>query len=90
MANHKSATKEHRQSLVRRNRNRQRRSRLRTAIKRLKLAMAEGDLALAQTLLPETLSLYDRSAKLGAVHQNVTARAKSRLTRALNKAAAGS
>ena len=90
MANHKSARKQHRQSLAGRHRNRQHRSRLRTAIKQLKLAMAEGDVAQAQALLPETLSLYDRSAKLGAVHHNAAARAKSRLTRAFNRAAAGS
>ena len=89
MANHKSALKQHRQSLVRRDRNRGHRSRLRSALKGLRLAIAGGDAGKAKELLPGTLSLLDRTAKLGALHVNAAARTKSRLTRAYNKIATG-
>lgn len=87
MANHKSAIKEHRQSLDRRERNRFRRSRLRTAIKGFRQAVAAGDADLAKSLLPGTLSLIDRTAKSRALHPSAADRQKSRLTRALNRLA---
>ena len=85
MANHKSATKEHRQSQDHRERNRSRRARLRTEIKRFRQALHEGDADAARTLLPGTLSLIDHTARHGAIHGNMAARTKSRLTRALNR-----
>lgn len=84
MANHKSATKKTRQDIERRQRNRWHRSRIRTAIKNLRSAVASGDADVARELLPETLSLVDRSAKHGVIHDNAAARTKSRLTRAVN------
>lgn len=87
MANHKSAIKEHRQSLDRRERNRFRRSRLRTALKGFRQAVAAGDAELAKSLLPGTLSLIDRTAKSRALHPSAADRQKSRLTRALNRLA---
>ena len=89
MANHKSATKEHRQSLKRRARNRDHRSRLRTAVKKFRAALEAGDTETAGGLLPSTLALLDRTAKLGGIHDSAAARTKSRLTRALNRASAG-
>ena len=85
MANHKSALKEHRQSIARRDRNRNHRSRMRTAIKKCRLAIASGDAEMARSLLPATLSLLDRTAKLNAMHDHAAARTKSRLTRAVNR-----
>ena len=90
MANHKSAVKEHRQSLVRRERNRYHRARLRTALKKCREAIAAGDVERARGLLDPTLSLLDRTAKHGALHDNAAARTKSRLTRAVNRLAAAS
>ena len=90
MANHKAAIKKARQDQARRLRNRGHRSRMATAVKKFRKALAAGDVDTARSLLPGTLSLLDRSAKLGVVHGNAAARGKSRLTRALNKAAAGS
>jgi small subunit ribosomal protein S20 len=89
MATHKSALKEHRQSLLRRQRNRYHRARVRTAVKRCRTAIAAGDSEQARNLLPGTLSLLDRTVKLGALHDNAAARTKSRLTRAVNRLAAG-
>jgi len=90
MANHKSAKKEHRQSLARRDRNRGHRARLRTAVKQFRKALEAGDAESARGMLDGTLSLLDRTAKLGAINGNVADRTKSRLTRALNRVAAGS
>ena len=87
MANHKNAEKAHRQNLKGRLRNRGHRSRMRTAVKTLRAAVAAGDSATAQSLLSATLSLVDRTAKHGAIHDNAAARTKSRLTRAVGKIA---
>jgi small subunit ribosomal protein S20 len=85
MASHKSAIKKHRQDEKRRVRNRQHASRLRTQVKKFRKAVAAGDEKAAKDLLPETLSLIDRTAKLGILHDNAAARSKSRATRAVNK-----
>jgi small subunit ribosomal protein S20 len=87
VANHKSAIKEHRQSLRRRDRNRQERSRMRTAVKKLRKALETGDAAGARELLPGTLSLIDRAAKRGAIHTGTADRYKSRLSTAIHRAA---
>lgn len=85
MANHKSAIKEHRQALVRRERNRSYRARLRTQIKVLRKAIAAGEADEARSMLSATLSLIDCTAKHGAIKANAADRAKSRLTRATNQ-----
>ncbi len=85
MANHKSATKQHRQSLDRRQRNRLHRSRLRTAVKRLRKAVEAGDGSTADSLLRPTLSIVDRTAKLGVIHSKTADRTKSRLTVAVSR-----
>ena len=87
MANHKSAVKEHRQSLKRRQNNRIRRSTLRTQIKRYRSALDSGDTETARGMLSETLSMVDRSARHGAIEGKAADRTKSRLTKALNRAA---
>ncbi len=79
MPNHKSAKKRMRQNEKRRQINRNNRTRLRTAIKKLRGALStEG--ADAQTLLPETISMIDKSVQKGVLHKNAAARYKSRLT----------
>lgn len=79
MANTKSAEKRNRQSEQNRQRNRAHRSRLRTAIKKLRSAVATGDADAAKQLLPETLSVIDKTAQKGVIHDNAAARYKSRL-----------
>lgn len=83
MANTKNAEKRHRQSLVRRVRNRSRLSRLRTEIKKVRVAVDGGDADAAQQLLPGTLQLIDSTAGSGSMHRNAAARYKSRLIRAV-------
>ncbi len=83
MGNHKSALKKQRQDIERRDRNRQHRSKVRTRIKEFRKLLQAGDAAGARSMLTETLSLVDRTARHGIIHKNVAARTKSRLTRAV-------
>jgi small subunit ribosomal protein S20 len=77
VANHKSALKAHRQNVKRREANRQQRSKLRTALKTARGGLTSGrteDLSL-------TVSLIDKMAAKGIIHDNTAARYKSRLAR---------
>ena len=90
MASHASAIKKQRRDDRRRLHNRALRSRYRTQLKKIRTLLESGDLDGARKILPGTLSLVDRSAKLGVIHDNTAARAKSRLMLALNRLAATS
>jgi small subunit ribosomal protein S20 len=81
MANTKSAEKRHRQNVNQRERNRAHRSRLRTSIKRLRSVISSGDASAAEAILPETLSVIDKTAQKGVIHPNAASRYKSRLAR---------
>ena len=80
MANHKSAEKRIRQTERRSAVNRGNRSRLRSEIKKLRTAIDGGDHSEASKLLPDTLSLIDKSVQKGILHRNAAARHKSRLS----------
>lgn len=86
MANIKSAMKRHRQSLVRRTRNRFHKSTVRTQIKRLLKAIEAGDKDVATQALNATLSQIDKTGKRGTIHTNTANRLKSRLTNRFNRA----
>ena len=88
MASHASAVKKQRRDEKRRLHNRTLRSRYRTQMKKIRALLDSGDLDGARKILPATLSLVDRSAKLGVIHDNTAARAKSRLMLAVNRLAA--
>ena len=79
VANHESAEKAYRQSLVNRDRNRQYRSRLRTALKNVRAALAAGKATEVKSSLGETVSLIDKMAGKGIIHRNAAGRYKSRL-----------
>jgi len=81
----KSALKQWRKNLKRREINRRNLSRLRTYIKKLRRAIETGDAALAQELLPQTISIIDKSIQKGIIHRNTAARYKSRLTLLVNR-----
>ncbi len=87
MASHASAIKAHRQSLVRREHNREMRSALRTAIKNIRAAIDAKDAARAKQQLPATVSLIDKMAAKGIIHDNAAARHKSRLAAGIAKLA---
>ena len=88
VANHESALKAYRQSLVNRDRNRQYRSRLRTrAEERPRRASTAGKTAEAKSSLGETVSLIDKMAGKGIIHRNAAGRYKSRLMAKLERVA---
>ena len=80
VANHESAEKAYRQSLVNRDRNRQYRSRLRSALKSVRAAIAGGKAAEVKSSLGDTVSLIDKMAGKGVIHRNAAGRYKSRLS----------
>ena len=60
-------------------------SSMRTATKKVAKANTADDAAAA---LPDAMKKVDKAAKKGIIHKNAAARKKSRLQRAVNKAAA--
>jgi small subunit ribosomal protein S20 len=87
MPNHKSAEKRVRQSEKRRMINRGHRTKVRTYIKKLHAALDGGKGEDIQKVLPETISVIDKSVQKGVLHKNAAARYKSRLTARANQAA---
>lgn len=85
MANHKSALKRHRQSLVARARNRAMKTRVKTAIKAVRAAIETKDAAAAQTALKEATAVLDSAASKKIIHWKTAARKVSRLNLAINK-----
>jgi small subunit ribosomal protein S20 len=87
MPNHKSAEKRMRQSEKRRANNRSHRTKVRTYIKKLRVALSSGNKQEIDQVLPETISVIDKSVQKGVLHANAAARYKSRLTVRANQAA---
>ena len=79
MANTFSALKRDRQTERRTEFNNRNKSRLRHQIRSIRRAISNKDAAAAAALLPQTFSLIDRSARLGAIKKNTAARYKSNL-----------
>lgn len=88
MANHKQAEKRNRQRLKRRSRNLLHLSTMRTYIKRVRSALAEDDVSAAQAALPVALRAIGKANSKGVIHTRTASRYASRLTLAVNKAAA--
>jgi small subunit ribosomal protein S20 len=87
MANIKSQIKRNRQNEARHERNKAAKSALKTQTKRVQGAVAEGDAAEAATQQRETARALDKAASKGIVHKRTAARRKSRLAKAVNRAA---
>jgi small subunit ribosomal protein S20 len=84
MANHVSALKRYKQSQKRRVVNGMNRQKLKTQIKKLRIAIQAGNTEEAQTLLPKTFSVIDKSVQKGVIKANAAERYKSRMNRHLN------
>ena len=85
MANHKSALKRNRQSLVRRERNRMNRSKVKTAVKKVDTAIeVEGSVEKAREALDAAVPIIERAAGKGAFHKKTASRKVSRLSRKVN------
>lgn len=79
MPNTTSAKKRHRQSLIRRDRNRAAKSQLRGALRKTREAVQAGQLDEAQVLVHSTGRMLDQIAAKGIIHANKASRLKSRL-----------
>lgn len=88
MASHASALKANRQSVKHREHNREYRSKLRTALKSIRAAMDAKDVDAAKGQLRGTVSLIDKMAQKGIIHDNAAARYKSRIQTRLTKLSA--
>lgn len=85
MANHKSALKRNRQSLVRRDRNRANRTKVKTAVKKIDAAIEVESVEQAQEALVAAVPIIERAAVKGAFHKKTASRKVSRLTQRVNK-----
>jgi small subunit ribosomal protein S20 len=82
MANHKSAEKRARQTVVRTVRNKARKSAIRTASKKVETATDKTE---ALTALTKAAKLLQRGARKGTLKKNTAARRQSQLAKAANK-----
>lgn len=90
MANHKSALKRHRQSLVRRSRNRAIKSVLKSSVKSVRVAVEQNTQEEAQAALKAAIPVINRAASKGTIHKNTASRKVSRLTKSVNAMSAAS
>lgn len=84
MANHKSAIKRHKQSLVRKERNRSVKSALKTVLKKVEGAVSDKNAEEAAKNLGAAVIALDKAASKGIIHKKNAARNKSRLARKVN------
>jgi small subunit ribosomal protein S20 len=84
VANHKSAVKRHKQSLVRNERNRANRTRVKNAAKAVQEQVLAQDKDQALKQLRLATSVLDKAAGKGAIHWKKAARKISRMQRAVN------
>jgi small subunit ribosomal protein S20 len=86
LANHKSAIKRNKQSLLSRDRNRANRTKVKSAVKKVDAAMeVEGSVEKAQEALLAAVPIIERAATKGAFHKKAASRKVSRLTKRVNK-----
>lgn len=86
MANIKSAKKRILISAEENKRNNMIRSRVKNAIKKFNKAIEDKDLALAESLLPETVSIIDKCCSAGVMHRNAASRKISHIAKLLSDA----
>jgi small subunit ribosomal protein S20 len=85
LANHKSALKRNRQSLIRRDRNRANRTKVKSAVKKIDAAIEVESVEQAQDALVAAVPIIERAAVKGAFHKKTASRKVSRLTQRVNK-----
>lgn len=85
LANHKSALKRNRQSLMRRTRNRSNKTRIKNMIKAVTAAIEDDkSVEKAQEALKAAIPVIQRAAVKGTIHQKNASRKISRLTKRVN------
>jgi small subunit ribosomal protein S20 len=75
-----------RQNEKRRTINKSNRTKVRTYIEKLRGALESGEKQEIDQILPEAISVIDKSVQKGVLHANAAARYKSRLTVQANQA----
>ena len=78
---HRSAIKQHRQSLKRWERNRAIRARLRTDVRKLRETIASQDVEHAETELRTAITALSKAASKGVLHRNAASRRIARLSK---------
>ena len=81
MPNIKGAGKRHRQSLVRRDKNRAVKSSIKTQLKKVAATAPAGDKAKTTTEVRLAQKKLDQAAAKGVIHKNKASRLKSRLSK---------
>jgi small subunit ribosomal protein S20 len=89
VANIKSQIKRNRQNEKARQRNKAVRSALKTSQKKVRVASDGGDAEAAQTQARQASRALDKAAAKGVLHKRTAARKKSRMARAVARAASG-
>ena len=85
MANHKSALKRNKQSLVRRERNRANKTKIKTVTKEILAAIDQADSPeKAQEALKNAIPVIYKAATKGSIHKRTASRRVSRLTKRVN------
>lgn len=84
MANHKSALKRNRQSLIRRSRNRANKTKMKHAIRKINEAISENSAEQAQEALKVAIPIIYKTAAKGAIHKKNASRKVSRLAKKVN------
>ena len=84
MPNIKSQIKRVEVTAIENARNNAKRTRVRNAVKKFNAAIEAKDLALAEKLLPETVSIIDAAKSDGVYHKNPAARKVATLNRSLD------
>lgn len=84
MPNIKSQIKRVEVTAIENARNNAKRTRVRNAVKKFNAAIEAKDLALAEKLLPETVSIIDAAKSDGVYHKNTAARKVATLNRFLD------
>jgi len=71
MANHKSAIKRNKQSIIRNQRNVHARTTMRTLVKNVRLAVAAGDKETATAILKKAVPYIDKVCTKGIIHKSI-------------------
>lgn len=85
MANHPSALKRAKQNKVRRSKNAAMKSKIKTKVKQYVQTLETSSQESAAPALVQAVSLIDRAATKGVLHQRTASRKISRLSKKLNK-----
>ncbi len=81
MANHKSAEKRIRQTVIRNEKNKYYAKTMRNALKKIRSTTSKEE---AGEMLPKVSSMLDRLAKQNVIHRNKAANLKSSITKHIN------